>query len=59
MSFAYTPSDFQRSVELLTRGDIDLAPWTASLALECGQEAFDRMSTAPGAALKMLLEIGK
>jgi threonine dehydrogenase-like Zn-dependent dehydrogenase len=58
-SFAYTPVDFQRSLELLTVGDVNLSPWTTSLPLERGQEAFERMSSAPGSTLKMLLEVGK
>jgi threonine dehydrogenase-like Zn-dependent dehydrogenase len=58
-SFAYTPLDFQRSLELLTQGGVSLAPWTQSLPLESGQEAFDRKSSAPGSTLKMLLEVTK
>jgi threonine dehydrogenase-like Zn-dependent dehydrogenase len=57
MSFAYTPTDFQRSLELLLEGAIDLTPWTISLPLERGQESFERMSSSPGATLKMLLEV--
>lgn len=56
-SFAYTPIDFQHSLELLTAGDVNLSPWTTSLPLERGQEAFDRMSSAPGSTLKMLLNL--
>ena len=58
MSFAYTPADFKRSLDLLTAGEIDLRPWTAELPLEEGQQAFDRMTKAPGDTLKMLLRIG-
>ncbi len=57
-SFAYTPRDFEQSLEVLTNGDLDLSPWTASLPLERGQEAFERMSVTPGSTLKMLLQIG-
>jgi threonine dehydrogenase-like Zn-dependent dehydrogenase len=57
MSFAYTPLDFERSLDLLTQGDLDLDAWTVSLPLERGQEAFDRMSSAPGSTLKMLLQV--
>lgn len=57
MSFAYTPVDFERSLALLNAGEIDLTPWTVEMPLEQGQEAFDRMSTAPGATLKMLLRV--
>ncbi len=57
MSFAYTPRDFQRSLELLISGAVDLTPWTETLPLEKGQEALDRISHRPGTTLKMLLEV--
>ncbi len=57
MSFGYTPVDFERSLALLNAGEIDLTPWTVEMPLERGQEAFDRMSTAPGDTLKMLLRV--
>ncbi len=57
MSFAYTPADFERSLKLLSAGEIDLRPWTAELPLEEGQRAFDRMTKAPGHTLKMLLRV--
>jgi 2-desacetyl-2-hydroxyethyl bacteriochlorophyllide A dehydrogenase len=58
MSFAYTPADFRRSLNLLIAGEINLSRWTHSLPLEQGQEAFERMSHNPGDSLKMLLEVG-
>ena len=57
MSFAYTPVDFRRSLDLLIAGEIDIAPWTEQAPLEQGQQALDRMSHSPGATLKMLLEV--
>ena len=57
MSFAYTPVDFERSLALLKAGEIDLSPWTVEMPLEDGQKAFDRMTTAPGDTLKMLLRV--
>jgi threonine dehydrogenase-like Zn-dependent dehydrogenase len=57
MSFAYTPADFRRALDLLIAGEIDLTPWTESLPLEDGQRAFERMTHAPGPALKMVLGI--
>lgn len=57
MSFAYTPSDFERSLGLLTDGEIDLTPWTVEMALEQGQEAFERITTNPGDILKMVLRV--
>ena len=57
MSFAYTPVDFERSLALLTAGEIDLTPWTMELPLEEGQKAFDIMTKTPGETLKMLLRV--
>lgn len=57
MSFAYTPVDFRRSLDLLIAGEINLTKWTVRLPLERGQEAMERMSRDPGVALKMMLEV--
>lgn len=57
MSFAYTPVDFRRSLDLLIAGEIDLGPWTETLPLEEGQKAFEKMTRAPGGTLKMLLSV--
>ena len=57
MSFAYTPLDFRRSLDLLIAGEIDLTPWTVRMPLERGQEALERMSHDPGVSLKMMLEV--
>lgn len=57
MSFAYTPADFNRSLTLLTAGEIDLTPWTVEMPLEDGQQAFDIMIKTPGETLKMLLRV--
>jgi 2-desacetyl-2-hydroxyethyl bacteriochlorophyllide A dehydrogenase len=55
MSFGYTREDFSRSLELLIAGAIDLRPWTVEMALEDGQEAFERMTAARGSTLKTIL----
>ena len=57
MSFAYTPVDFERSLALLTAGEVDLTPWTVEMPLEEGQKAFDIMTRTPGDTLKMLLRV--
>ena len=57
MSFAYTPVDFRRSLDLLFAGEVDLTAWTVKMPLESGQQALDRMSQNPGVALKMMLEV--
>lgn len=57
MSFAYTPVDFKRSLDLLIAREIDLTRWTVTMPLERGQEALDRMSKNPGVDLKMMLQI--
>ena len=51
MSFAYTPLDFRRALDLLIAGEIDLTAWTAKMPLENGQEALERMIHNPGVAL--------
>lgn len=57
MSFAYTPADFRRSLDLLISGQVEIDAWTEQFPLERGQTALDRISHKPGATLKMLLEI--
>jgi len=57
MSFAYTPLDFRRSLDLLIAGEVNLTSWTVKMPLERGQEALDQMSHDPGIALKMMLEV--
>lgn len=58
MSFAYTPLDFRKSLDLLVAKEVDLTPWTVTMPLDRGQEALERMSHHPGSDLKMLLEVG-
>ena len=57
MSFGYTKEDFTQSLDLLSAGVIDLRPWTAQMALEEGQQAFERMTCARGDTLKMILRV--
>jgi threonine dehydrogenase-like Zn-dependent dehydrogenase len=57
MSFAYTPGDFRRALDLLIAGEVDLTPWTVQLPLEQGQQAFDKITHNPGATLKMTLAV--
>ncbi|MGB8479577.1 MAG: alcohol dehydrogenase catalytic domain-containing protein [Acidobacteriaceae bacterium] len=57
MSFAYTPTDFESALSLLTASDVDLTPWIVQMPLEKGQEAFEMITEAPGGTLKVLLEI--
>ena len=54
-SFAYAPRDFAAAVNLVEARRFDLKPWTETLPLERGQEAFAKMAFAPGATLKMML----
>ena len=57
MSFAYTPVDFRRALELLIAGEVDLTRWMESTPLEKGQQAFEKMTRAPGPTLKMVLQV--
>jgi len=57
MSFAYTPGDFRRALDLLIAGEIDLTAWTAQMPLEQGQVALETITHTPGAMLKMVLAV--
>jgi 2-desacetyl-2-hydroxyethyl bacteriochlorophyllide A dehydrogenase len=57
MSFGYTPEDFSRSLALLIAGAVDMRSWTAEMPLEEGQKAFERMTSARGDVLKMVLRV--
>lgn len=57
MSFGYTPADFERSLEFLAAGVLDLQGYTGEMALEDGQKAFETMSGARGGTLKMMLRV--
>lgn len=57
MSFGYTPVDFERSLNLLAGGEVDLTPWTAEVPLEEGQKAFEKMTASRGATLKTILRV--
>jgi 2-desacetyl-2-hydroxyethyl bacteriochlorophyllide A dehydrogenase len=57
MSFGYTKGDFRRSLDLLAAGSIDLSPWTAQMALEDGQQAFERITCSREDTLKMILRV--
>ncbi len=57
MTFAYTPTDFERSLVLLMENSINLDSHTCSYALERGQEAFDFVTNNPGQMLKVLLTL--
>jgi len=57
MSFAYTPPDFRRALDLLIAGEVDLTGWMEQLPLERGQEAMERIAHSPGDTLKMMLEL--
>lgn len=59
MSFAYTPVDFRRALDLLIAREVDLMRWMESMPLEKGQQALEKMSRAPGATLKMVLEVSR
>lgn len=57
MSFGYSKGDFRRSLDLLTAAVIDLRPWTAQMALEEGQQAFEQMICSRDDTLKVMLRI--
>lgn len=55
MSFAYSPVDFSRSLDLLVSGAIDLDRYTVRMPLEQGQQGFELLTQRPGSTLKVML----
>jgi 2-desacetyl-2-hydroxyethyl bacteriochlorophyllide A dehydrogenase len=55
MSFAYTPADFERALNLLIAGEVQLDAYTAKLKIEEGQQAFEMITQRPGSTLKVVL----
>jgi threonine dehydrogenase-like Zn-dependent dehydrogenase len=55
MSFAYTPADFERALNLLIAGEVQLDAYTAKLQIEQGQQAFEMITQRPGSTLKVVL----
>ena len=56
MSFAYTPADFARSLDLLISGALDLDRFTLKMPLEAGQQGFELLTQRPGSTLKVILQ---
>ena len=54
-SFAYTPANFARALELLGQGAIKLDPWIQEAPLAEGGGWFQRLIEAPGDVSKVLL----
>ena len=54
-SFAYTPANFARALELLGAGAIRLDPWIHEAPLGEGGAWFERLIEAPGEVSKVLL----
>ena len=57
MSFAYTPADFVRALDLLVSGALNIDPYVARMPLEEGQKGFDMLTQNPGSILKVMLAI--
>ena len=54
-SFAYTPANFARALDLLGQGAIRLDPWIVEAPLGEGGQWFERLIEAPGDVSKVLL----
>ena len=54
-SFAYTPANFARALDLLGQGAIRLDPWILEAPLGEGGDWFERLLDAPGDVSKVLL----
>jgi threonine dehydrogenase-like Zn-dependent dehydrogenase len=54
-SFAYSPANFARAVELLAQGSVHLEPWTVQAPLSEGGAWFDRLVEGTGVAKVLLV----
>ncbi len=54
-SFAYSPANFARAVELLAQGAVGLSPWTIQAPLAEGGAWFDRLVEGTGVAKVLLV----
>lgn len=54
-SFAYSPTNFRRALELLEQGAVRLDPWIIEAPLADGGRWFERLLDAPGNVSKVLL----
>lgn len=54
-SFAYSPANFARAIDLLAQDRIRLDPWIVEAPLADGGRWFDRLIDAPGNVSKVLL----
>ena len=55
-SFAYTDRDFVQAKRLVEAGEVDLSRWMETYPLEDGAAAFRKLTTDPGATLKIVLQ---
>ena len=58
-SFAYSPANFARGLELLAEGALRLDPWIHEAPLGEGGQWFERLIEAPGDVAKVLLVPGQ
>lgn len=54
-SFAYTTLDFEKALDWLAAGRIEIDPWIVKAPLAEGGASFDRLLTQPGPVAKILL----
>ena len=54
-SFAYSPANFTKALDLLAQGAVGLDPWMIEAPLQDGDKWFNRLIDAPGNVAKVLL----
>jgi 2-desacetyl-2-hydroxyethyl bacteriochlorophyllide A dehydrogenase len=54
-SYAWSETDFARSLDLLSRGALDPSGWITTMALDEGQRAFERLTTPGSDLFKVIL----
>ena len=53
--YGYAPADFQKALDLVTAGRVDVTSWVKEFPLEDGQRILDQLTTSPGDLVKASL----
>lgn len=56
-AFAYSSADFERALQWIGKGKMNMLPWTVKYPLEQGAECFEKLLNAPGKIAKILLTL--
>ncbi|MFD2612463.1 zinc-dependent alcohol dehydrogenase [Paenibacillus gansuensis] len=56
-AFAYSPADFETALAWISKGKVQLSPWTRVAPLEEGRACFETLISNPGKTAKILLAV--